>query len=121
VSGEYSRDFVWKELPMKKTITLEGDITVETHAPSPNFNPLTASAAELVANGFPAVPDDAHHRERFAQVWGRLKHKFHYVEPTFRVNRDRTHGPRQPSPTGGTQTSSNWSGGVVTPPGGADI
>jgi hypothetical protein len=103
---------------MKKTITLEGDIKVETHAPSPNFNPLTARAAELVANGFPAVPDDPHHRERFARVWGRLKNKFHYVEPTFRVNRDRTHGPRQPSPTGGTQTSSNWSGGVVNPPAG---
>ncbi len=104
--------------PMKKTLTLEGDIKVVTHSPSLHFDPLTASAAELVANGFPAVPNDPRHRERFAQVWGRLKDKFHYVEPTFRVERDRTHGPRQRRPTEGTQTSSNWSGGVVNPPAG---
>ena len=101
---------------MNKTLTLEGGINVVTHAPSPNFNPLTASAAELVANGFPAVPDD--HRERFARVWGQLKNKFHYVEPTFRVERDRTHGPRHRQPAEGTQTSTNWSGAVVNPPAG---
>jgi Peptidase A4 family len=103
---------------MKKTLTLEGDIQVVTHAPSPNFNPLTASAAEQVANGFPAMPDDPHHRERYARVWGRLKNKFHYVEPTFRVNRDRRHGPRQRRPREGTETSGNWSGGVVYAPAG---
>ena len=103
---------------MKKTITIEGDVKVVTHSPSPNFDPLTASAAELVANCFPAVPQDQPHRQRFERVWARLKNKFHYIEPTFRVNPGKTHGPRHPSPTAGTQTSSNWSGAVVNPPAG---
>lgn len=103
---------------MKKTLTLEGDIKIVTHAPSPNFNPLTASAAELVANGFPAVPDEPRHRERFARVWGQLKHKFHYVEPTLRLDKEKTYGPRQRRPADGTSTSTNWSGAVVNPPAG---
>lgn len=103
---------------MKKTLTFEGDTKVITHAPSPKFNPLTASAAEQVANGFPAIPEDGRHRERFARVWGQLKNKFHYVEPTFRIERERKHGPRQRGAAEGTQTSGNWSGGVITPPAG---
>jgi hypothetical protein len=107
-----------EKAPMKKTIIIESGIEVVTHVPSPNFNPLTASAAHQVANGFPAMPEDPHHRERYAQVWGRVKNKFHYVEPTFRVEQDRTHGLRQGRSVELTQTSTNWSGGVVTPPAG---
>jgi len=103
---------------MKKTLTLEGGIEVVTHAPSPNFNPLTASAADLASNGFPAMPDDPRHRERYARLWGKIKNKFHYVEPTFQVNRDRTHGPRKRVPAEGASTSTNWCGGVINPPAG---
>jgi hypothetical protein len=106
-----------EELSMK-TIKLEGDIKVRTFAPKPNFDPLKASPAELAANGFPSMPDDPHHRERYARVWGRIKHKFHYVAPTLRVEHDQTHGPRHRRPTEGTDTSTNWSGAVVNPPAG---
>ena len=106
---------------MKKTLALEDGVKVVTHAPSPNFNPLTASTAELVANGFPAIPDDPRHRERFAQVWGRVKNKFHYIEPRFRIEPQKVHGPRKGAPkktTEATQTSGNWSGAVVYAPAG---
>ena len=101
-----------------KTITLEGGIKVTTHATTPNFDPLNASAAQLVANGFPAVTDAPHQRERFTKVWSKMKDKFHYIEPTFRVEHDRTHGPRTAGIAEGTQTSGNWSGAVVNPPAG---
>jgi len=100
-----------------KTIKLEDGSEVTTQAPAPNFNPLTASAAELVANGYPAISDEPHHRERFARLYGKLKHRLHYVEPKFKVNADRKHGPRHPV-RAGTQTSGNWSGGVITAPAG---
>jgi Peptidase A4 family len=102
---------------MKKTLTIEGDITVVTHRPSPGFDPLTASVAEQVANGFPPILDDPPHRERYARMWQRLKNKFRYVEPTFRLEHDRKHGViRQRHSRAGTQTSTNWSGVVVNPP-----
>ncbi|MGB6744040.1 MAG: G1 family glutamic endopeptidase [Terracidiphilus sp.] len=103
---------------MKKTLVVEGDMKIVSYAPSPNFNPLTASAAELVENGFPAVPDDPKHQERFKRVWSRLKNKFHYIEPTFRVDREKIHGPRQRRPEEGSSTSTNWSGALVNPPAG---
>jgi len=103
---------------MMKTITIEDGLKVMTAAPSPNFNPLTASEKELAANGFPPLPADSHHRQRYERVWERLKHKFHYVEPTFRANREITHGPRHRKTAEGTQSSTNWSGAVVTAPSG---
>ncbi|MBV8902356.1 MAG: hypothetical protein JOZ22_01875 [Acidobacteriia bacterium] len=103
---------------MKKTLTVEGDTKIVSYSPSPKFDPLSASAAEQVANGLPAMPEDPHHRERYARLWNKVKNKFHYIEPTFRVERDRTHGPRQRQTAEGTQTSTNWSGGVVNPPAG---
>ena len=99
-------------------ITLEGGIKIRTFRPPPGFDPLSASPADLMKNGFPARPEDAHHLERYRQVLGQLKDKFHYVEPTFRVNPDRRHGPRNGRTEAGTETSGNWSGGVVyAPPG----
>ena len=96
-----------------KVFTLEGGIRVATFAPSPNFNPLTASAAELAANGFAAMPEHPRRRERYVRTWNRIKGKFHYIEPTFRVQRNRSHGLRKPSLVAGPETSNNWSGGVV--------
>jgi hypothetical protein len=104
--------------PMMKRHRLEGDIHVVTIRPAPKFDPLTASTAQLLTNGFPAVPDEPHHRQRFERMWNRIKNKFHYVEPTFRVDRTKTYGPRQRRPTEGTETSTNWSGAVVNPPAG---
>src|SRR5271168_2279862 len=100
-------------------ITLEGGIKIRTFRPPPGFDPLSASPADLMKNGFPARPEDAHHLERYRQVLGQLKDKFHYVEPTFRVNPDRRHGPRNGRTEAGTETSGNWSGGVVYAPQGS--
>lgn len=49
---------------MKKTLTIKGDMNVLTYVPSPNFGPLTASAGEQVANGFPVRPGDPGRREQ---------------------------------------------------------
>jgi len=102
-----------------KRMELEGGITVGTFNPPPKgFDPFTASAAELEDHGFPALPSDAHHLARYRRVFGHITHKLNYVEPTFRVNRDRVHGPRSRRPTDTTETSGNWSGGVVYAPAG---
>ena len=75
-------------------ITLEGGAKVTTFAPPPSgFDPLTASPADLVRYGFPARPEDPHHLARYRTVFGQLKHKFQYVQPTFRVNTEKRHGP----------------------------
>jgi hypothetical protein len=52
------------------------------------------------------------------RVWRQLKDKYHYIEPTFRVNPDKIHGPRKRQAKEGTETSGNWSGGVVYAPAG---
>jgi hypothetical protein len=88
-------------------ITLEDNVRIMTFRPPIDFDPLTASAAELERNGFPARPDDPRLLERFQRVFARLKGRFHYVEPTFRIIHDRSHGP---------WTGDNWSGGVVKAP-----
>lgn len=104
-----------------KKIKLADNLEVVTFAPPPGFDPTTASADELVKNGFPLVPDDPHHDERFRRVFGQLKHKFNYVQPTFRVNPDRFHGPRKRQVSEGAETSGNWSGGVVYAPEGQSL
>jgi len=99
-------------------MTLEGGFKIRTYAPPRGFDPLTASAADLERHGFPARPEDPHHLARYRRVFGQLKQKFHYVQPTFRVNTERRHGPRIRQPEAGTETSGNWSGGVVYAPSG---
>jgi hypothetical protein len=98
--------------------TLPEGIKVTTFSPPQDFDPRTASTAELVKAGFPPRPEDPHHRARYDQVLNRLAGKMHYIEPTFRHNPDITHGPRKQVKEDGTETSTNWSGGVVfAPPG----
>jgi hypothetical protein len=103
-----------------KKMELEGGMTVRTFsAPPKDFDPFTASSADLERHGFPPMPADPRHAERYRRVFGQIKDRFNYVEPTFRVNPDRTHGPRkQLSKAAGTETSGNWSGGVVYAPAG---
>jgi hypothetical protein len=104
-----------RSLSMKK-IALEGGIDVITFAPPQGFDPFTASAADLAKSGFPSLPEDAAHLERYKKVFNQLRGKLNYVQPTFRVNPERKHGPRNRKPTDGTETSGNWSGGVVYAP-----
>lgn len=99
-------------------ITLDNGIKITTFQPPPGFNPLTASPEDVVKNGFPTRPEDPHHLDRYKRVFRQLNGKFHYVEPTFRVNSERRHGPRMRRPQDGTETSTNWSGGIVYAPSG---
>jgi peptidase A4-like protein len=99
-------------------ITLEGGIQIRTFAPPREFNPLTANTSDLERYGFPLRPDDPRHMERYRSVYEQLKHKYHYVKPIFRVNTDKRHGRLVPQPEGATETSTNWSGGVVYAPSG---
>jgi hypothetical protein len=98
-------------------IMLDQGLKITTFEPPPRgFNPLTATQAELGKHGFP--PRLPNHLERYRRVWGHLKNKFHYIQPTFRVNREVFHGPRKRVVTEGTETSPNWSGGIVYAPSG---
>lgn len=99
-------------------ITLDGGIRITTFRPPRGFDPLLADAGEVVRHGFPQIPEDPRHLERYRRVLGQAKHKFHYIEPTFRVNADRFHGPRRQRAEAGIETSTNWSGGVVFAPAG---
>lgn len=98
--------------------TLPSGITVTTYSPPRDFSPLTADNADLQKAGFPPRPADAHHLARYNRVLGQLKGKLTYITPTMRYNADTFHGPRKRLAGAGTETSSNWSGGVVfAPPG----
>src|SRR5216684_7686353 len=74
-------------------ITLDGGIKVRIFTPPPrDFDPITASPADLFKHGFPARPDHPQHLERYKRLFGLMKDRFHYIEPTFRVNPSRRHG-----------------------------
>ena len=100
------------------TIKLAGDLAVTICEPTPGFDPTTASAADLQKNGFPNIADNPAHRERFMRLWNQIKHKYTYIQPTLQVNADKIHGPRKRQTSEGTETSGNWSGGVVYAPAG---
>jgi hypothetical protein len=117
---------------------LSSGMTVTTYSPAHGLDPLTADVTDLVKAGFPARPSDPRHLARFNQVLGSVKGKFNYVTPTLRENPGVFHGPRKRpvststvststvstsavSPSAGaagTETSTNWSGGVAFAPSG---
>jgi len=99
-------------------ITLDGGLTITTFAPPPNFDPLTASPDDLLRFGFPTRPTDAKHLARYERFFSKIRNKFHYIEPTFRVNAGKQHRPRARLAEAGTQSSTNWSGAVVYAPAG---
>ena len=98
-------------------IKLEGGITVKTFEPPAGFDPFTAKPSDVVGRGFPERPVGGENLERYKRVIGQLKRKANYIVPTFRVN-DKFHGPRKRLTTEGTETSTNWSGGVIFAPSG---
>ncbi|MEO8767139.1 MAG: G1 family glutamic endopeptidase [Nitrosospira sp.] len=86
-------------------------------SPPHGFDPFTASPEDLQKFGFPLRPTDPHQLARYQRVFGLLKDKGHFIAPTFQVNEEKFHGPRSPR-TAGSETSTNWSGGVVFAPAG---
>jgi hypothetical protein len=99
-------------------MTLPGGMKVTTYHPPRGFDPLTADNAGLQKAGFPPRPDDVHHRARYDHVLKRLKGKLNYIPPTLRRNAEVYHGPRKRRQEDATETSTNWSGGVVFAPAG---
>jgi Peptidase A4 family len=102
-----------------KEIVLDGGVKVTLAEPPPaGFDPLAASASDLLRYGLPARPDSGPHLERYKRVFGQLKSKIHFIQPTFQVNANKRHGPRQRRVGDAPETSTNWSGGVVYAPSG---
>jgi hypothetical protein len=100
-------------------INLENKVKITTSSRPPvGFNPLTASAADLVRFGFPARPSDPHLLERYQSVMNRIKGRFQYVEPTFRIDPTKSTHTNSGARGAGTETYDNWSGGVVYAPSG---
>jgi len=99
-------------------MTLPNGMTISTYSPPSGFDPLHASDAELVKAGFPPRPTDPRILDRYNRVLTSLKGKLNYITPTFRYEENIVHGPRRRIADAGTETSTNWSGGVVyAPPG----
>lgn len=99
------------------TINLDKGATIKTFAlPPSDFDPLIASPGDLARFGFPRRPDDPHLLARYRRVFTRLKGKIRYIEPAFKVDTTKTSHVQPAKTTAGTETSGNWSGGVVYAP-----
>ncbi len=100
-------------------INLDKGVTITTYNPPSGFDPLTASAADLARYGFPNRPDgDPRLLARYQSVYNRLKGKFQYVQPTFRIDPTKSTHTNPGKAGAGTETYDNWSGGVVYAPSG---
>ncbi len=100
-------------------ITLPGGIEVTTfEGPPRGFDPLSADSADLVKFGFPPRQEDPRLQARYDQVLNQLKGKLNYIPATLRRNDEVFHGPRKRLASAPTETSTNWSGGVVYAPAG---
>jgi hypothetical protein len=100
-------------------VQLEKDIKITTFRPPSGFDPLTASARELTHAGFPSRPTEPRLLARYERFFNRTKGKFHYIEPTFRVDHTKRTDTHKGGKNGaGTETYDNWSGGVVYAPSG---
>ena len=97
-------------------IRLENGYEIRTcPRPSPDFDPLTATSAELRHHGVPPRQEDLKSVQRYREVWGRIKKRFRYIEPGFRLEQNLPPRPRNPT---FQPLNSNWSGAVVTAPAG---
>jgi len=100
-------------------VNLENGARIMTFAPPPpNFDPLTASAADRARYGFPCPQDDPALLARYQSVFSRLKGKLQVVQPTFRLDPTKRSQIQSGKGVAGTETSGNWSGGVVYAPSG---
>jgi hypothetical protein len=100
-------------------INLDENVKITTFSPSPNLDPLTASAKSLAQAGFPPRPTDPRLLVRYQRFFTKTKNKFHYIEPTFRIDPTKsTHTNMDTKDSAGTEISDDWSGGVVCAPSG---
>lgn len=105
-----------------KKFQLEQGINVTTFDPPPSdFDIAAASDAQLEKYGFPSGVTDPKHQARYAKIKQQLQGRFHYIQPTFKVNADKVHGLNRKAKStngAGAETSGNWSGAVVYVPNG---
>jgi hypothetical protein len=100
-------------------LNLENNVKITTFTPKPGLDPLKASDKELALAGFPPRPTDPRLLQRYQRFFNRVRDKFRYIEPTFRVDPTKTtHTNKGSKPGAGTETYDNWSGGVVYAPSG---
>jgi hypothetical protein len=100
-------------------IALDDGFEIRTFEPPPHgFDPLKASPAELEKHGFPPLPTNPHHLQRYTRLMNELTGRFHYISPTFRVNRETAHNPQRPRTESGIVSSPIWAGGEVHAPAG---
>jgi Peptidase A4 family len=107
---------------MTETVMAPNEIGVTLFKlPPSDFDPLQASARELVVYGYPARPD-ASTQPALAERWTtHVSKKRHRIEPVFVGHPDKIHGPMRapssdhPVPSLGAKnaTSTNWSGSAV--------
>ncbi|HEY3749908.1 MAG TPA: G1 family glutamic endopeptidase [Pseudonocardiaceae bacterium] len=109
----------------RSTHTLASGMRVTTYHPAKKLDLASASNEDLADVGLPARPDDEHQLARYDRVLHQLRDKFNYIPATLRQNPEIQHRPRQTkagptanTATAGTETSTNWSGGVVAAPAG---
>lgn len=102
-------------------ITLDGVKLRTFTPPPPGFDPLSASAMDLLAHGFPARPDNPQQLELYHRVFNRIRNRFQYIQPEFEISKNTRRVPKlSPVPAVGTGNEFHnlWSGGVVVPPAG---
>jgi hypothetical protein len=100
-------------------INLDKNVKITTFGPSPKLDPLTASATSLAEAGLPPRPTDPHLLARYTRFFTKTKNKFHYIEPTFRIDPTKTtHANKDAEYGAGADAYDNWSGGVVHAPDG---
>ena len=99
-------------------INLGKGAKITTFGPSPELDPLTAPAESLAQAGLPPRPTDPHLFARYQRFFTKTKNKFHYVEPTFRIDPTKATHAQKGAQNGAGTENDNWSGGVVYAPDG---
>ncbi len=91
---------------------IEGIMAVE--APPPGFDPRKANLSDLMKYGIPARPDPARF-PKGAAIWDRILSRTHQIiVPALRIRPEVKKSLYQPPSSGkATNTSGNWSGGVL--------
>jgi hypothetical protein len=100
---------------MKQIVLDGGQRAALFQIPPPGFDPLEASALDLRRYGFPQLPQHPRLRARYERVLRQMRHKLRFIEPTLRVERGQSHGPRRRSALAALEQGTSWSGVVVQP------
>jgi Peptidase A4 family len=102
-----------------KNLVLGNGIKIRTFSTPPaGFDPVTAPASVLAEHGFPPRPTRPKPLASYTRFFSQLKHKFHYVEPSFRIGPSPGHVNIRPPAAPPALPVSNplWSGAQAGAP-----